>query len=230
MPRQFDDKLIVGRRLQFTRPTFRDLTGQPPAFIPVLCPVLNIQESTEHDSGGRISSVATGQITKAGKVHRNFKFLPWYQGDIAETALDYDVLTGPMSGCILTSYIRAGHPVVGHIGTVTVTAAVPATINTNVKAVWTAFANAHPGDVIGGFNPTGGSVAAHPKFQPGDVGGETWGLLTTDGRFYAVQVYKQGELRDKGGTVLRAAPVLDEWRIAAVRKVTSMTLAQLQNI
>ena len=230
MPRHFDEKMIANRYLQFARPTSRKLTGQPPAFITVLCPVLNIQESTKRPlSGGRISTVATGQVTAAKKTHRNFKFLPWYEGDISETALDCEVLTGPMSGCILVSYIRAGHPMVGHIGTVTVTEASPATINTNVKAVWTAFANLHPGDVIGGFNPVGATVTPHPRAQPSDEAGETWGLFTTDHRYFAIQVYKQGQERDEQNNKIGPIPV-NEWRIAAVRQVQSMTLAQLQNI
>lgn len=222
-------KLLVGRQLVFTRPTWRDLTGAAPVFVNVVCPPLTIAESTRKTPGGtynpfrnvggtRISDVAAGSNTAANKLHRNFKFLPWYQGDISETVLDRDVLTGPMSGCVLVHYLRNGHYVAGHIGTITVTDAVPATINTNVKALWNQFANAHPLDVFGGFNPVANTVPAHPPAQPGDIAGETWGLYTIVGTFYAVQVYKQ------------AGNGPSEWRVAAVHQVPSMTLAQLQNL
>ena len=221
-------KLLVGRYFQMIRPTWRNLTGNPPVFVPVVCPPLTIQESTRRDPGAalnpfrniggqRSSGVVPGANAAPNKVHRNFKFLPWYQGDIAETALNCDVLTGPMSGCALVSYRRNGVPTVGHVGTVTVTDAVPATINTNVKALWNAFANANPLDVIGGFIPTAITVPAHPPAQTGDIGGETWGLYAMNGDFYAVLVYKQSTPGS-------------EFRIAGIHQVPSMTLAQLQNL
>jgi hypothetical protein len=221
-------KLLVGRYLQFTPGASRHLPAgaHVPAFVNVVCPPLTVQESTRRDPGARFnpfrnvggqreSAVVAG--TNPNKTHRNFKWLPWYAGDIAETPLTCDVLTGPMSGCILVSYRRAGVPLAGHIGTVTVTDAIPVAVNNSVKAVWNNFANAHPGDVVGGFNPVDATVPVHPPAQPGDVGGQTWGLLTTNGLFYAVQVWVQV------GTA-------NNFRVAAVHQVPSMTLAQLQNI
>ncbi len=219
-------KLLVGRYLQVTTAPSRAPQGTPPAFVNVMCPTLTIQESTRRNPGAalnpfrnvggqRESAVVAG--TNPNKVHRNFKWLPWYQGDISETVLDHDVLTGPMSGCILVSYRSGGVITAGHIGTITVTATMPATINTNVKALWNGFANAHPADVIGGFNPAGATVPAHPPAQPGDQVGQTWGLFTTNGDYYAVQVWVQG-----------GHPIV--YRIAAVHLVPTMTLAQLQAI
>jgi len=223
-------KLLVGRYLQFTPTPSRHLPGvaHVSVFVNVVCPPLTMQESTRKDPGGRFnpfrnvggqreSAVVAGTNTHANKTHRNFKWLPWYAGDISETILDRDVLTGPMSGCTLLSYRRAGVATVGHIGTVTVTDDVPVTVNTNVKAVWTNFANAHAADVIGGFNPVDVTVPPHPPAQPGDVGGQTWGLFTTTGQFYAVQVWVQV------GTT-------NNFRIAAVHQAPSMTLHQLQNL
>ncbi len=218
-------KLLVGRFLQIDTPANRAPTGNPPAFINVACPPLTIAESTRRDPGAKLnplrnvggqrqSAVAAG--TNANKVHRNFKWLPWYQGDISETVLDKDVLTGPMSGCILVSYRDlTGATKVGHIGTITVTPTMPATINTNVRALWNAFALAHPGNVIGGFNPADAAVPIHPAAQPGDQVGQTWGLFTTNGDYYAVKVWVQG-----------GHPIV--YRIAAVHHIASMTLAQLQ--
>jgi hypothetical protein len=164
--------------------------------------------------GVRQSAVNAGANTQANKVHRNFKFLPWYEGDISETALDHDVLTGPMSGCVLVTYRTAHGIMAGHIGTVTVTENSPATINTNVKAVWNQFANAHPADVIGGFSPI--SAPMHPPAIGDDIAGETWGLMTTTGQYYSVQIYIQ-----KGQ---------DSIRIAAIHPVANMGLAALQNL
>ncbi len=221
-------KLLVGRYLQFTPGASRHLPAgaHVPAFVNVVCPPLTIQESTRRNPGAplnpfrnvggqRESAVVAG--TNANKAHRNFKWLPWYAGDIAETTLDRDVLTGPMSGCTLVSYRRAGATMAGHLGTVTVTAAIPAAVNNAVKAVWNNFANAHPADVIGGFNPVAATVPAHPPAQPGDAAGQTWGLFTTNGQFYAVQVWVQT------GTA-------NTFRIAAVHQVASMSLVQLQNV
>ncbi len=223
-----ETKLLVGRYLQFTPGASQHLPAgaHVPAFKNINCPPLTIQQSTRHNPGAaynpfrnvggqRESAVVGG--TNANKVHRNFKWLPWCAGDIAETTLDRDVLTGPMSGCTLLYYRRGGVLKAGHIGTVTVTAALPATINTNVKAVWNNFANANPGDVLGGFNPVGATVPGHPPAQPGDVGGQTWGLITTNGLFYAINVWVQN-----------APP--NTYRIAGVHPVQSMTLPQLQNL
>ena len=227
-----ETKLLAGRFLDFTRPTWRNLTGAAPVFAPVVCPPLNLQESVRRIPGAalnpfrnvggqRASGVAAGTATAADKLHRNFKFLPWYQGDISETTLDRDVITGPMSGCVLVSYRQGGNVMVGHIGTVTVTDAVPATINTNVKALWNNFANANPLDVIGGFNPVAVTVPMHPPAQAGDVGGETWGLYTVGGDYYAVEVYKQA---------VRPGGPVSEFRVAAIHRVPTMTLVQLQNL
>jgi hypothetical protein len=99
-----------------------------------------------------------------------------------------------------------------------VTDNVPATVNINVKALWNNFATAHPADVIGGFNPVDPAIPAHPPAQPpDDVVGQTWGLFTTNGQFYAVQVWVQR----KGA---------DYFRVAAVHQVNSMSLNQLQNL
>ncbi len=162
--------------------------------------------------------------TNANKTHRNFKWLPWYAGDISETTLDRDVLTGPMSGCILTSYQRNGAHQVGHVGTVDETDASRVAVNLAVKAVWNNFANAHPADVVGGFDPVDNAVPPHPPAQPGDQGGKTWGLFTTTGQFYAVHVQLQAPNTATLGVITPT------FRVVAVHQVPTMTLAALQNI
>jgi hypothetical protein len=223
-------KLIVGRFVKITPTPPRDPVGPavPYAanFVNVVCPPMTMEESSKRSYvpftdkyKQRTSDMVPGTNPKASKVHRNFKWLPWYKGDISETDLNTDVLTGPMSGCILASYTNGGVRKVGHIGTVDV---VPgpydaAAVNAAVKGLWNGYALAHPGDVVGGFNPVALTVPAHPAAQGNDSWGKTWGLFTTTGDFYAVQVYLQ-------------LNTTDEYRIAAVHQVNSMTLVQLQNI
>lgn len=220
-------KLLVGRFLQVTTAPSRAPMGNAAAFIDLVCPPLTIAESIRRNPGGKYNPFrnvggqresAVGAGTNANKAWRNFKWLPWYQGDISQTTLDHDVLTGPMSGCILTSYRdAAGVKKAGHIGTITVTPTMPVAINNSVKALWNAFAHAHPAQVIGGFNPAAAPVPMHPPAQGADQVGQTWGLFTTNDLYYSVQVYVQP-----------GHPMV--YRIAAVHQVHSMTAAQLQNI
>jgi hypothetical protein len=228
-------KLLVGRCLQFTPGANRHLPAgaHVPAFVPVICPTMTIQDSVRRNPGGKHNpfknvggvreSVAI-QGANTVKVHRNFKWLPWYAGDISETALDHDVLTGPMSGCTLLSYRRNGAHVVGHIGTMDDPDGSRAAFNNSVNALWNAYATAHPADVIGGFNPVGGGVPAHPPAQPGDQGGKTWGLFTTNGLFYSIQV------QIVATNTAALGPITPTFRVVRVHQVPSMTLHALQHL
>lgn len=200
-------KLLVGRYLEFSPTPKRGLTGNPPVMVNVVCPPLTIQESQRKDPGAaynpfrnvggvRESQVVGGTNTNPNKVHRNFKWLPWYEGDISTTSFTCDVLTGPMSGCILVSYIDAtGNPMVGHVGTVSVSDTIPASVNTNVKNLWNLYAQALPqANLVRGFNPTDPAIPGHGPAQGNDAKGETWGLYAQGGGFYAVNVWIQ-----KGG-------------------------------
>jgi hypothetical protein len=221
-------KLLVGRFLDFNRGPGRIRQATSPQFETLAIGPLQISESTRKDPGGkynpfrnvggqRQSTVVAG--ANANKAHRNFKWLPWYEGDIAETLLNYDVLTGPMSGCCLVTYrkVHGGPLYAGHIGTVTVSESSPASINDNVKNLFKqAIINGTIRDVRG-FIPTANTVPAHPPAVPGDVKGETFGLMTTIGDFFAVNVYIQNN-------------DMNCYRVAGVHQVQTMTLAQLQNI
>jgi hypothetical protein len=145
-------------------------------------------------------------------MHRNFKWLPYFEGDISATIQDMDVLTGPMSGCPLVRFLHGGQIWVGHIGTVLGNAGV----NAAVTGFWNAFALANPVNVLGGFNPFGPAVPLPPAANgQGDSVARIWGLITTAGAFYSVQVYQQ----------LHQA---NYYRVAAVHLVPTMTVAQLQ--
>jgi hypothetical protein len=214
--KMIEAKLLVGRFLQFTPTPKRAYTYLPPSFVDVLCLPLQIEESYRKDffKNVRESNVITGTNTK--KIHRNFKWLPWYEGDISVTDFNCDVLTGPMTGCKLVSYRdTTGAPKVGHVGTITVTEKFPESINVAVKDLWNTFARANPGNIVGGFCPTDNPIHGHGRAQGADSGGETWGLFSTNGDLYTVNVWSQG--------------TNNNWRIDSVHKVTSMTPQQLQN-
>lgn len=213
-------KLLVGRYLQLTTAPTRPQNGHAPIFDLVVCPALTIRESTRFAGplggrfGQRASAVVPGTNTNANKIHRNLKWLPYYEGHISVTTLDYDVLTGPMSGCDLVRFTHLGHASAGHLGTVLGNA----TLNTSVKNLWNNFATNNPADVQGGFNPFGNTVPLPPAANGhGDSVARIWGLITTAGVFYSVQVYQQ----------LHQA---NYYRVAAVHQVASLTLHQLQNL
>jgi hypothetical protein len=221
-------KLLAGRFLNFNRPAGRKPTRLAPVWVTLVLPVLRIELSDRRNPGAalnpfrnvgglRQSSVATG--AHATKAHRNFKWLPWYEGDISETLLDHDVLTGPMSGCALVTYRKAagGPRYAAHIGTITETEATVVGTNAAVKALFTtALANNTIRDARG-FIPTANAVPAHPAHQGDDSAAETWGLMTTGGDFYTIRIWVQ---RHTGAAVTSN-------RIALVHQVQTMTPQQL---
>jgi hypothetical protein len=211
-----ETKLIVGRYLQLNPAPSRPLRGVPPIFDPAMCPPLKIQESTRFAGplGGKFGQRASAVVPGANlnKMHRNFKWLPYYEGDISVTNQNMDILTGPMSGCPIVRFLQHGQIKVGHIGTVLGNGPV----NVAVKGLWNAFALANPASILGGFNPFGPAVPMPPPANGhGDSVARIWGLITTAGVFYSVQVYQQ-------------FAQANYFRVAAVRQVPSMTLPQLQ--
>jgi hypothetical protein len=195
---------------------------------------MTIQDSVRREPGakynplrnvGGVRQSAAVPGTHLTKTYRNFKWLPWYAGDISETPLTaHDILTGPMSGCMLVTYRRNGVTQAGHVGTVDDPDGSRTAVNNSVKTLWNQFANAHAADVIGGFDPVDAAVPNAPAAQPGDMGGKTWGLFTTSGLFYAVHVQVQ---QDLGGVVGIVVPT---YRIVGVHLVQSKPLNALQNI
>ena len=226
--------LVEDRYYTFTLPPLRVRTLKPPEFVHILCPPQTIDESVRRDPGAaynpfrnvggqRTSAVVAGTNTKSSKAHRNFKWLPWYPGDISETVFDLDVITGPMTGCVLAQYVRDGKNVVGHIGTLDVD--VPghgSTVNTLVKERWNTFAKDHPGDIVGAFNPVDKKIPAAPPARGEDAGGQVWGLLTTSGEYYTIYVQNQ---RPPGQQVNYS-----EWRVTAVHAAIRMTRAEWEKI
>ncbi|MGH6990887.1 MAG: hypothetical protein ACREE3_13400, partial [Stellaceae bacterium] len=125
-----------------------------------------------------------------------------------------DVLTGPMSGCWLVSYRKAnGVPHAGHLGTDIAHPVETAAI----KANWNNFAQNHPVDVIGGFNPFNAWVGAFPAAERGEGPPRIFGLFTTANEYYIVFTYQQ----TNPTTMVR---------IAGVQQAHSSPLATLQHV
>ncbi len=172
----------------------------------VLVPVQNcyLQEAT-----GIFTKTAQVQPGVGPKPPRNFKYLPWLGGAISEMALvDMDVLTGPMSGCWLTTYKKAnGVPHAGHVGTVD---SPEDQKSIDAKKGWNDFAAANPASIIGGFNPLRDWKGSLPMKQ-GNEPPQTpkiWGLFTTNNEFYTIILFLQPNAQSL-------------YRIAGLQKVTS---------
>jgi hypothetical protein len=140
--------------------------------------------------------------------HR-FKWLPWDPGMISTTTLDVDLLTGPMSGCLIAVYIEQGRRVVGHVGTNDDPVRSDA-----VKGAWRDFASSSQG--LRGFNPMNMPQLLALEGNRGELPGpEIWGLVTTDLKFFALKVYRS---KDNNNS----------YRIARVEELNSMAEGELR--
>jgi hypothetical protein len=124
------------------------------------------------------------------KVHRNFAWLEWLAGLVSEVRPNgMDILTGPMSGCWITAYIRGGINYVGHVGT-DLTYAHPHSV-----AARTAWNNFTAGALLGsysGFNPFNDPwIGTVPTAQAGEANRKTFALVTGSGEFYTIIAYPQ---------------------------------------
>jgi hypothetical protein len=135
----------------------------------------------------RVSATELGQVAKA---HRNFVWLEWLGGFVSEVApMGMDVLTGPMSGCGITEYLRNGVRYVGHVGTV-MTAADPASVA--AKTAWNNFAAGIPLGQRSGFKPFNDPwIGAVPAALTGEAARKTFALVTATGTFHTVIAYPQ---------------------------------------
>jgi hypothetical protein len=149
-----------------------------------------------------------------GTVPRRYKWLPWHAGMISDTVLDSDVLTGPMSGCLLAGYFdtNGGRHAV-HIGTTEDRAQSDA-----VKAAWRGRAVGFRNQEIVGFDPATMSGLTLPDHVAGAEfpNPEIWGLITTTGRLFGLKVYWQ-----------IGNPT--QYRIARVEEIDSLDDAVIRN-
>jgi hypothetical protein len=177
-----EQKLIVGRFIRFPAAGPK-VVYQPGDFL--LQPDVSLTIEQSKGFSTKTSNITAGVGAKA---HRNFKWLAWYPGAISEVALaGTDVLTGPMSGCWLVIYRRAGVVYAGHIGTAEPNS--PKTLA--VKHSWNQFAQGTPGAVIAGFNPARRWTNAAPPSLPTDGTPKIYGLFTTSHQLYSVHTYRQ---------------------------------------
>jgi hypothetical protein len=135
----------------------------------------------------RTSVTRLGQV---GKDHRNFIWLEWLPGLVSEVRPNgIDVLTGPMSGCWITSYLRGGVHYVGHVGT-DMERNHPNSIA--ARGAWNTFAAGVPIAAYSGFNPFNDRWdGAVPTPQPGEANRKTFALVTAEGHFYTIITYPQ---------------------------------------
>jgi hypothetical protein len=152
------------------------------------------------------------QLTPA--ILHPYKWLPWHPGMISTTVLDNDVLTGPMSGCLIAGYVDTGGiRRVVHIGT---TENVEQSIK--VKAEWRKFAIDIRNQVLVGFNPMTMPGLAQQEHIAADgfPNPEIWGLITTAGKLFALKVYRQQSN-------------IARYRIARIEEIPSLSDAVIRN-
>lgn len=134
----------------------------------------------------RVSGTSTGAVAKT---YRNFVWLEWLGGVVSMVQPGaVDVLTGPMSGCWITSFLRNGTRHVGHVGTV-MTAADP--LSVAARTAWNNFAQGLQMGAMSGFNPFNDWNGAFPLPQPGDGAMKTFAVVTTINTFYTLVTFSQ---------------------------------------
>jgi hypothetical protein len=158
----------------------------------------------------RTSALGGGHVAKA---HRNFVWLGWVPGIVNEIRPNgMDILTGPMSGCWITSYMKGGLQYIGHVGTEDD----PNTANSiAAKGAWNTWAAGVFMGSYSGFKPTADWVGAAPPQKSGEFKNKTFGLVTADGDFHIVVGYQIGSS--------------NRIRIAGIQK-TKATLAENSQI
>jgi hypothetical protein len=136
----------------------------------------------------RTSTTGVGAVAKA---HRNFAWLEWLPGFVSEVRpAGLDVLTGPMSGCWITAYLKGGVHYIGHVGT-DMLHNTPNSIA--ARNAWNTFAAGVPMGAYSGFNPFNDPWIGAPV--PGPMAGEaarkTFALVTAAGTFHTIIAYPQ---------------------------------------
>jgi hypothetical protein len=185
-----EGKLIVGRYIDGL-PDAQATNGAAVAGIQPMAPVmLHINESSRSyrgakGFGAKSSDIGAGHL--AAKPHRNYQWLKWVQGSVSEVPQNgVDVLTGPMSGCWITRYMRNGVQMVGHVGTDMDAGNVNSIA---AKAAWNGLVAAG-GAAATGFNPTRDYLAltpALPASKTGENGApKFFALVTAAGNFFTI--------------------------------------------
>lgn len=132
-----------------------------------------------------------------------YVWLDYNLGRTARCAVGpYDILTGFMSGCLITRWTDRGVSYVGHVGTVEN----KPDVNRNVKGI---FARAMPANVTG-FNPAAawdlGDIQLKTRPFKQTPFGKIMALVTTTGDFYSILMLQI----QVGGT---------DWCVGGIKKI-----------
>lgn len=113
------------------------------------------------------------------------KWLPWHKGHISETQLNYDVLSGPFSGCNFVSYNRYPQQYVGHIGTTE-----SDFINNKVKRLWNMYVGETKTTPLVGIDPFN-DLNFNNNLQCNKTEHKHYfGLATQKNEFYSILVFQ----------------------------------------
>ncbi|MGD8322471.1 MAG: hypothetical protein PVJ02_18610 [Gemmatimonadota bacterium] len=138
---------------------------------------------------GELYDLSAPHVSTVGLTMRMnipYEWLVYAHGHTTKLSPTRDVLTGPMSGCLITQWTDQGRRYVGHVGTVESSASV----NQKVK---TAFAAAMPQNTTG-FNPANAWNPGEIAQKMGKFGKvpavRIMALVTTGGQFYSVLMFE----------------------------------------
>ncbi len=158
---------------------------------------------------GQLYNLSAPHVSTVGLKMRMkipYSWLVYAHGHTTRLNAAGDVLTGPMSGCLITVWTDEGRRYVGHVGTVESSA----TVNEKVKST---FAAAMPKNTTG-FNPAN-------AWEPGEISKlmrkikplpalRIMALVTSGNQFYSILMFE-----------LRAGKP-NEWCVGGIKKVPPM--------
>lgn len=202
-----EQKLIEGRILDLPFAGWEIFQGAPVNGFDEAAPIVrHVDVSTSTGFfGPRVSTTSVGAHAKE---RRNFIWLPWRKGLVSEVRPNgCDVLTGPMSGCMILRYTKNGEQYTGHVGTDSLSPENTA----QAKAAWNNFAATAPAGSATGFNPSEYWTGHAPALTKLAFGFKIFALVTGTGDFYSVFTWA---LRDKNKPGVMGTQV----QVAAVRR------------
>ena len=201
-------KLLVDRYLKFTRPTWRNLTGAAPVFANVLCAPLTIRETDRRNKGAKLNPFRSVGGDRMSSVVRRDECrreqgppeskIPAlvsgrYLGDRARSRCSDRAHVGMRSGLL-----PAGGQPHGRAHRHRDRYGCRACHNQYERQESLERIRECPRGRCGRrFQPGRQYGPDAPPAAAGDIGGETWGLYSTTGQFYAVQVYLQKDTVDE---------------------------------
>lgn len=168
------DQLPVGTLFYFPR-EIRPEPGH--ATAPTTIPTEHNLESFFYHHPARIFWLKTSPdgvkevVDGAATTGQEFRWLHYYPGLIAHTDTGtFDIMSGPMSGCWIVTFIAMGVLQAGHIGTLVD----QDEENSRIKSAWRLFASTYTVDLRAAYNPFrsalelgGGSVPERMEDEDG---------------------------------------------------------------